>query len=79
MACAESAVPWEQEEEKSAMDSLFAQLGTGTAAMRERTVAACIRRLKPVCEKAYTEAEKGGRLCMQLGMLLGLMTGIALW
>lgn len=78
-ACVQTAAAWEQEEEKTAMDSLFAQLGTGTAAMREQAAAACIRRLKPVCEKAQAEAEKGGRLCMQLGMLLGLMAGIALW
>lgn len=78
-ACAQTAAPWEQEEEKSAMESLFAQLGSGTAAMREQAVAACVRKLKPLCEKAQAEAEKGGRLCMQLGLLLGLMAGIALW
>jgi len=79
MACAETVAPWEQEEEQSALNGLFAQLGSGTAAMREQTVAACMRRLKPACEKAQEEAEKGGRLCIQLGMLLGLMAGIALW
>lgn len=78
-ACARSRCAWEQEDEKAALDSLFAQLGSGTAAMREQAAAACIRRLKPVCEKAASEAEKGGRLCIQLGMLLGLMAGIALW
>ena len=78
-ACAQSRNAWEQEEEKAALESLFAQLGSGTAAMREQAAAACIRRLKPVCEKAQAEAEKSGRLCVQLGMLLGLMAGIALW
>lgn len=78
-ACAQSANPWEQAEEKAAMENLFAQLGSGTAAMREQAAAACIRRLKPLCEKAQSEAEKSGKLCMQLGMLLGLMAGIALW
>lgn len=78
-ACAQTMAAWEQEEEKSAMESLFAQLGSGTAAMREQAVAACMRKLKPVCERAQAEAEKGGRLCMQLGLLLGLMAGIALW
>ena len=78
-ACAQSAVVWEQEEEKTALETLFTQLGSGTAAMREQAAAACLRRLKPVCEKAQAEAEKGGRLCMQLGILLGLMAGIALW
>jgi len=78
-ACAQSQNAWEQEDERAALESLFAQLGSGTAAMREQAVAACIRRLKPVCEKAQAEAEKGGKLCMQLGLLLGLMAGIALW
>lgn len=78
-ACAQTLASWEQDEEKTALESLFGQLGSGTAAMREQAVAACIRRLKPALEKAQAEAEKGGRLCMQLGMLLGLMAGIALW
>ena len=70
---------WEQTEEKQALETLFAQLGSGTAAMREQSAAACIRRLKPLCEKARAEAERGGKLCIQLGMLLGLMAGITLW
>lgn len=78
-ACAGCAAPWEQQEERLAMEGLFAQLGSGTAAMREQAAAACIRRLKPVYEKAQTDAEKSGRLCIQLGMLLGLMAGIVLW
>lgn len=78
-ACAKCAAPWEQPEERAAMESLFAHLGSGTAAMREQAAAACIRRLKPICEKAQAEAEKSGRLCIQLGMLLGLMAGIAFW
>ena len=79
LACRQIPTVWEQEEEKAALESLFAQLGNGTAAMRGQAVAACIRRLKPVQEKAREEAQKGGRLCIQLGMLLGLMAGIALW
>ena len=78
-ACAAVAMPWEQLEERSAMETLFRQLGSGTAAMREQAAAACLRRLKPLAERAEEEAEKAGRLCMQLGMLLGLMAGIALW
>lgn len=78
-ACAQTMTSWEQDEEKAALENLFAQLGSGTAAMREQAVAACIRKLRPACEKAQAEADKGGRLCMQLGMLLGLMAGIALW
>ena len=78
-ACAQTMTAWEQAEEKEALESLFAQLGSGTAAMREQAVAVCIRKLKPVCERAKTEAERAGRLCMQLGLLLGMMAGIALW
>lgn len=79
LACAQIPAPWEQAAERSAMESLFAQLGSGTAAMREQAAAACLRRLKPLVESARTEAERGGKLCMQLGMLLGLMAGIVLW
>ena len=52
LACAQNAAAYEQEEEKAALESLFGQLGTGTSSMREQAAAACIRRLKPVCEKA---------------------------
>ena len=78
-ACAEIPMPWEQAEERCAMESLFAQLGSGTATMREQAAASCLRRLRPLLESAQTEAKRGGRLCMQLGALLGLMAGIALW
>lgn len=78
-ACCKITAPWEKQEERAAVERLFRQLGSGTAAMREQAAAACLRRLKPLEEHARTEAEKGGRLCMQLGMLLGLMAGIALW
>lgn len=78
-ACARISAPWEQTEERSAMEQLFSQLGTGTAAMREQAVSACLRRLKPLVESSRVEAENGGRMCMQLGMLLGLMAGIILW
>ena len=78
-ACAKVYAPWEKPEEYAAMEMLFRQLGLGTAAMREQAAAACIRRLRPLAEDARKEAEKGGKLCMQLGILLGLMAGIALW
>ena len=78
-ACAMLPAPWEQAEERSAMEMLFQQLGSGTAAMREQAAASCLRRIKPLVQSAQREAETGGRLCMQLGMLLGLMTGIVLW
>lgn len=78
-ACRQQPAHWERQEEKNVLDTLFSQLGSGTAAMREQAAAACIRRLKPVCEKAHSEAENGGKLCMKLGMLMGLMAGIALW
>lgn len=61
------------------MEQLFSQLGAGTAAMRERAVSACLRRLGPLMDSAQREAENGGKICMQLGMLLGLMAGIILW
>lgn len=78
-ACAEYPAPWERAEEKAALEMLFFQLGSGTAAMREQAAAACVRRLRPIADAARQEAETGGRLCMQLGLLLGLMAGIALW
>jgi len=78
-ACAQIPTPWEQADERAVLETLFAQLGSGTAAMREQAVSACLRRLKPIAQSAQTEAENGGKLCMQLGMLLGLMCGILLW
>ena len=61
------------------LDGLFAQLGTGTASMREQAASSAIRRLRPLAEKTREQAEKGGKLLMQLGLLFGLMLGIALW
>ena len=78
-ACLQIPMPWEQPEERIAVETLFRQLGSGTAAMREQAAAACLRRIKPLAERACEEVEKSGRLCVQLGMLLGLMAGIALW
>lgn len=78
-ACARIPMPWEQAEERAAMENLFAQLGSGTAAMRQQATASCLRRLRPLLDAAEAEAERGGKLCMQLGVLLGLMAGIALW
>ena len=47
--------------------------------MREQAASSAIRRLRPLAEKAREQAEKGGKLLMQLGLLFGLMLGIALW
>ena len=78
-ACRMLPAPWEKDEERCAMEWLMNQLGSGTAAMRQEAAAACLRRLKPVQEAAFTQADKGGRLCVQLGLLLGAMAGILLW
>jgi len=78
-ACMQVPAQWEKPEERAAMELLFQQLGSGTAAMREQAVAGCLRRLRPLEEAARAEAERGGKLCMQLGLLLGLMAGIAVW
>lgn len=78
-ACVQAPAPWERAEERAAMETLFRQLGSGSAAMREQAAAACLRRIKPLEEAARAEAESGGKLCAQLGMLLGLMVGILLW
>lgn len=78
-ACTQVAAPWERQEERTVMDRFFRQLGSGTAAMRAEAAAACSRRLRPLAEEACAQAQQGGKLCMQLGLLLGLMAGIALW
>lgn len=78
-ACARIVAPWEKTEERQAMEMLFRQLGSGTADMRGQAVAACVRRLRPLEEEAHAEAQRGGKMCMQLGMLLGVMAGIVLW
>lgn len=72
-------IAWEQAEEREALHALFMQLASGNAAMKEQAVATCLRRLKPITERAQEKAQTGGKLCMQLGLLLGLMIGIALW
>lgn len=71
--------PGEERAEKEALRRLFGELGTGTAAMREEAVAACLRRLKPAVEDARKRRQTGGKLCVQLGLLAGLMAGIMLW
>ena len=78
-ACAQEPIPWEGQEERDAMEALFMQMGSGSAAMRAQAAAACLRRLKPLAQTIQEKAEAGGKLCMQLGVLLGLMAGIALW
>ena len=71
--------PGEQRSEKDALHQLFCEVGTGTASMREQAVAACLRRLKPAMEEAEKRCHTGGKLCVQLGLLTGLMMGILLW
>ena len=78
-ACRQHPAAYEQKPERLALVTLFGQLGTGTASMREQAVASCMRHLKPLLEQARAKAESGGKLCMQLGLLTGLMAGIALW
>ena len=78
-AAAQCPCPGEQRCEKTALRQLFGELGTGTAAMREQAAAACLRRLKPAMEEAQKRQQTGGKLCVQLGMLAGLMAGIMLW
>lgn len=65
--------------ERTALRQLFAELGTGTAAMREQAAAACLRRLKPAAEEVEKRRQTGGKLCVQLGLLAGIMAGIMLW
>ncbi len=78
-ACRDTPLPAEGQEEKSALDVLFRQLGSGTAAMREQAAAGCLRRLALTVEKAREKAEKSGQLYAKLGALGGLMLAIALW
>ena len=61
----------ETREDKAAMLHLFRQLGYDNVI--------CFAPVKPVVEQARKSAHTGGKLCMQLGVLLGLMLGIALW
>lgn len=78
---AESQIPCpgEKRGEKAAMNQLFCEISTGTASMREQAVAACLRRLRPVMEEVEKHRQTGGKLCVQLGLLAGLMAGILLW
>ncbi|MBE5793804.1 MAG: hypothetical protein E7323_03880 [Clostridiales bacterium] len=71
--------PGEKNCDKEALRQLFCELGTGTAAMREEAVAACLRRLKPAMEETEKHHRSGGKLCVQLGLLAGLVAGIMLW
>lgn len=78
-ACRRYPLYAEKKADRALMQSLFRQLGRGTAAMREQAAASALRRLKPVLEEAEESARTGGRLAMQLGVLLGLIAGIVLW
>lgn len=78
-ACARYPISCEAQEEKLALETLFSQLSSGTAAMREQAVAGCLRRLQMTEEKARQKAEQSGTLYARLGALGGLMLGIALW
>ncbi len=73
------SLPGEGTSERAALRQLFGELGMGTAAMREAAVAGCLRRLKPAAEEAERRFRSGGKLCVQLGMLAGIMAGIILW
>lgn len=79
LAEAQLHISGEMAQEKAALRQFFGDLAVGTAAMREQAAAACLRRLKPVEEEAQRRAQTGSRLCVQLGMLAGLMAGIMLW
>lgn len=72
-------LPGEGAAEKEALRQLFGELGIGTAAMREAAAAGCLRRLKPAAEEAERRCSTGGKLCVQLGLLAGIMAGIILW
>lgn len=76
---AQVSLPGEGAQEKAALRQLFGELGMGTAAMRETAVAGCLRRLKPIAEETERRCRTGGRLCVQLGLLAGIMAGIILW
>lgn len=79
MACAQVPMTAEGQEEKAALQLLFRQLGSGTAAMREKAVDGCLKRMEIGCEKARVKAEQSGALYAKLGALGGLMLAIALW
>ncbi len=76
---AQIRLPGEGPQERAALRQLFGELGIGTAAMREAAAASCLRRLKPAYEEADRRCRAGGKLCMQLGLLAGVMAGIILW
>lgn len=76
---AQVILPGEGAQEKAVLRQLFGELGMGTAAMRETAVAGCLRRLKPISEETERRCRTGGRLCVQLGLLAGIMAGIILW
>ena len=78
-ALALTPIPGEGMEERAALSALFDQLDMGTASMREQAVVSCLHRLKPLTERAQQRAQTGNGLFVRLGMLLGLMAGIALW
>ncbi len=78
-ACEQVRLSCEGKEERSALTLLFETLGNGTAEMRERGVQSCLKRLELCLEKAREKAERSGKLYGQLGVLGGLMLGIALW
>lgn len=78
-ACMQIRLPCEGQEERSALELLVGSLGNGTAEMRERAVASCLKRIALCSEKAREKAERSGKLYTELGVLGGLMLGIALW
>lgn len=78
-ACARVRLPGEGAAEKAALFRLFEELGLGSAAMKEAAVASCLRRLKPISAEAERKAAMGGKCCIRLGLLGGLVVGIMLW
>ncbi len=78
-ACAQLRLPGEGSAEKGILSRLFAEMGLGSAAMKEAAVASCLRRLKPVLAEVERKAAMGSKLCIRLGLLGGLIVGIMLW
>ena len=45
----------------------------------EQAVAACVRQLKPLSERAREKLQSDGKLFLRLGVLSGVALGIAIW
>lgn len=73
------SLPTAGREETAALWGMLRLLGTGSAAMREQAVAACVRQLKPLSERAREKLQSDGKLFLRLGALGGVALGIAIW